>query len=191
MGDAPPPPERGDRRRPRLRFLAPVAVFFALVVMLGMGIGRDPTLVPSPLVGKALPGFDAEPLGGAPGARHSPADLAGEVWLLNVWASWCTSCLVEHGQIMWLAGQGLAVVGLNHKDADDDALAWLERHGDPFLFSFTDRDGAIGLDLGVYGVPETFLIDGSGTVVHKHIGPVLEADAAEILRKARLAKGGA
>lgn len=188
MGDGPAPGKEG---RPRLRFFAPVAVFFALVAMLGMGIGRDPTLVPSPLVGKPLPGFEAEPLGGPADGRRSPADLAGEVWLLNVWASWCTSCLVEHAQIMWLAGQDLAVVGLNHKDADADALEWLDRHGDPFRFSFVDRDGAIGLDLGVYGVPETFLIDGSGTVVHKHIGPVLEADAAEILRKARLAKGGA
>lgn len=184
-------PEKGAGR-PRLRFVLPLAVFLALVAMFGMGIGLDPSKVPSPFIGKQLPAFSARVLGAEEGAplRSAPADMAGKAWVLNIWASWCASCLVEHKHIVSLARQGMLVVGLNHKDTDEEAVAWLERNGDPFRFSLVDQDGAIGLDLGVYGVPETFLVGPDGTVLHKHIGPVLEPDVEEILEKARAAEEG-
>ena len=155
------------------RFL-PLAIFVALAALLAAGLRLDPRKVPSPLIGQAAPDFSLPRLDD-PTARVRPADFRGRVWLLNVWASWCASCIAEHPLLLELPSD-LTVVGLNYKDAAADAAAWLARRGDPYRLSAVDADGAAGLDWGVYGVPETFVIDGGGIVRHKHIGPLTRAD---------------
>jgi cytochrome c biogenesis protein CcmG/thiol:disulfide interchange protein DsbE len=149
-----------------------VAAFGALVLLLGVGLTLKPREVPSPLIGKPAPAFEL-PLLHAPDKSFAQKDMLGKVWVLNVWASWCPPCLVEHPVITALAQAKLApVVGLNYKDARDDALPWLKRNGDPFEFSVFDATGRIGIDYGVYGVPETYVIDRKGVIRYKHIGPL-------------------
>jgi cytochrome c biogenesis protein CcmG/thiol:disulfide interchange protein DsbE len=142
------------------------------VLLLGVGLTLNPREVPSPLIGKPAPAFEL-PLLHAPDKTFSQKEMLGKVWVLNVWASWCPPCLVEHPVVTALAQSRLApVVGLNYKDARDDALPWLKRNGDPFAFSVFDLDGRIGIDYGVYGVPETYVIDRRGVIRYKHIGPL-------------------
>jgi cytochrome c biogenesis protein CcmG/thiol:disulfide interchange protein DsbE len=149
-----------------------VAVFAALVVLLGVGLTLDPREVPSPLIGKPAPAFDL-PLLHAPDKTFAQKEMLGQVWVLNVWASWCPPCLEEHPVVSALASAKLApVVGLNYKDGRDDALSWLRKHGDPFAFTVFDGNGRIGIDYGVYGVPETYLIDRHGVIRYKRIGPL-------------------
>ena len=146
--------------------------FIALLGLLAAGLRLNPREVPSPLVGKPAPPFEL-PLLHAPDKRFTQKDMLGKVWVLNVWASWCPPCLVEHPVVTALAKSGIApVVGLNYKDAREDALPWLKRNGDPYQFSMFDANGRIGIDYGVYGVPETYIIDRRGLIRYKHIGPL-------------------
>ncbi len=155
-----------------------VGIFVALVALLGVGLTLNPREVPSPLIGKPAPAFEL-PLLREPDKVFSQKDMLGQVWILNVWASWCPPCLVEHPVVTALAKSGLApVVGLNYKDRREDALPWLARNGDPYQFSIQDFDGRIGIDYGVYGVPETYVIDQKGVIRYKHIGP-LDPEAAK------------
>jgi cytochrome c biogenesis protein CcmG/thiol:disulfide interchange protein DsbE len=161
------------------RFLLPLGVFLLLVLFLGAGLRLDPRAIPSPFIGKPAPPFTLARLHD-PSATISPADLRGRVWLLNVWASWCESCRAEHLVLMDLARrQAAPVVGLNYKDARADGLAWLREHGDPYLASAFDADGRIGIDYGVYGVPETFVIDKAGVIRLKHVGPLTQQVLAD------------
>lgn len=154
------------------RFLLPLGIFIALVALLAIGLTLNPREVPSPLIGKPAPAFAAPRLD-APDESFSPGDFAGKVWLLNVWASWCVSCREEHPLLVEFAKQGkVAIVGLNYKDDAEDARRWLSRFGDPYVFSVVDPNGKIGIDYGVYGVPETFLIDKQGIIRYKQIGPI-------------------
>ena len=154
--------------------LIPLGVFAVLVVFLAIGLTRDPREVPSPLIGKAAPAFVAPRLQ-APEQTFSGKDMLGKVWLLNVWASWCVACREEHPVLMAFAKtKTLPVVGLDYKDKPADGLKWLARFGDPYDLSITDQDGRIGINFGVYGVPETFLIDKQGVIRHKHIGAITE-----------------
>ena len=154
------------------RVLLPLGIFVLLVGFLAAGLKLNPREVPSPLVGKAAPAFQL-PLLAAPDKRFSPADMKGQVWLLNVWASWCVSCRDEHPVLVELSNRKLIpVLGLNYKDKNDEAQRWLKQFGDPYQLSVVDADGRIGIDYGVYGVPETYLIDGDGVIRFKHIGPV-------------------
>ncbi len=154
------------------RFLIPLIVFIVLAAFLWAGLGRDPREVPSPLVGKPAPAFTLPQLHDT-GKQFSAADMRGQVWLLNVWASWCVSCRDEHPVLVELAQSRVApIVGLNYKDQNPDALRWLAQFGDPYTLSITDADGRVGIDYGVYGVPETYVIDKAGTIRMKHIGPV-------------------
>jgi cytochrome c biogenesis protein CcmG/thiol:disulfide interchange protein DsbE len=156
-----------------------VGGFAALVALLGIGLTLNPREVPSPLIGKPAPAFEL-PLLHAPEKTFSHKDMLGRVWVLNVWASWCPPCLVEHPVVTGLANSGIApVVGLNYKDRREDALPWLKRNGDPYQFSLQDADGRIGTDYGVYGVPETYVIDRQGVIRFKHIGPLTPAVAAK------------
>ena len=155
-----------------MRFALPLGVFLLLVALLAVGLTLNPREVPSPLIGKPAPAFDL-PLLHAPERSFTQKEMLGKVWVLNVWASWCPPCLVEHPVVTALAKSGLApVVGLNYKDRREDALPWLKRNGDPFLFSVADADGRIAMDYGVYGVPETYVIDRRGVIRYKHIGPL-------------------
>ena len=146
--------------------------FALLVALLAAGLRLDPREVPSPLIGKPAPAFEL-PLLAAPNKSFSEKDMAGKVWILNVWASWCAPCLVEHPVITRLSKSGIApVVGLNFKDTREDALPWLARNGNPFQLTVFDASGRIGIDYGVYGVPETYVIDRQGVIRYKHVGPV-------------------
>ncbi|MCZ2136459.1 MAG: DsbE family thiol:disulfide interchange protein [Burkholderiales bacterium] len=153
------------------KFLLPVA-FFALAALLYFGLFRDPREVPSPLIGKPAPAFTLDTLAG-PAARFSPNDMKGKVWLLNVWASWCANCKDEHPDLMDLKRRGVVpVIGLNYKDKRELALDVLTKTGDPYLANAFDPEGRAALDWGVYGAPETFLIDGDGIIRAKHVGPI-------------------
>jgi cytochrome c biogenesis protein CcmG/thiol:disulfide interchange protein DsbE len=152
------------------RFLWPLAIFLVVVGFLYVGLGLNPREVPSPLVGRPVPAFEL-PLLEQPDKRFVPADMKGKVWLLNVWASWCVTCREEHPLLVDLANKKtLPILGLNYKDKRDEAKAWLKRFGNPYEFSVVDADGRIGIDYGVYGVPETYLIDAEGVIRFKHIG---------------------
>jgi cytochrome c biogenesis protein CcmG/thiol:disulfide interchange protein DsbE len=155
-----------------MKFLLPLAAFLVLVVFLAVGLNRDPREVPSPLVGKPAPAFDLPQLA-APDKRFATKDMQGKVWLLNVWASWCVSCRQEHPLLVELGKSGIVpIVGLNYKDQRADGLGWLKQHGDPYTLSAFDGDGRVGIDYGVYGVPETYVIDKAGVIRYKQIGPV-------------------
>jgi cytochrome c biogenesis protein CcmG/thiol:disulfide interchange protein DsbE len=172
------------------RYLIPLAVFAVLAGFLAVGLNLNPREVPSPLVGKPAPAF-TQPRLEAPEARVAHSELQGRVWVLNVWASWCVPCLAEHPLVTELArDSGVAVVGLNYKDKAEDATRWLARHGNPYTMVLTDRDGAVGIDYGVYGVPETFVVDRAGVIRHKHIGPITpQALRDEILPLVRRLNG--
>ena len=154
------------------RFLWPLGIFLLLVGFLAVGLKLNPREVPSPLVGKPAPAFEL-PMLHQPDKRFMPADMRGKVWLLNVWASWCVSCREEHPLLIDLSKKGtLPILGLNYKDQGDEALRWLKQFGDPYQLSAVDADGRIGIDYGVYGVPETYLIDAEGVIRYKQIGPI-------------------
>jgi cytochrome c biogenesis protein CcmG/thiol:disulfide interchange protein DsbE len=156
------------------RFLLPLLLFVLVVMLLAVGLNLNPREVPSPLVGKPAPAFQLPRLHQPQQAFH-PDALKGEVWLLNVWASWCVSCRDEHPLLLSLAKSNtVKIVGLNYKDKRDDALAWLNRFGDPYALSVADAEGKTGIDYGVYGVPETYVIDKQGVIRYKHIGPITE-----------------
>jgi cytochrome c biogenesis protein CcmG/thiol:disulfide interchange protein DsbE len=155
-----------------LRWFIPLGLFIVLAGFLFVGLGLNPREVPSPLIGKPAPAF-ALPVLHEPAKQMTPADLKGQVWMLNVWASWCVSCRVEHPLLVELSrSKAVPIYGLNYKDDPPEGIAWLKQHGDPYVASIVDRDGRVGIDYGVYGVPETFVIDKSGTIRHKHIGPI-------------------
>ena len=152
------------------RFLIPLAAFCVLVIFLAIGLTRDPRDVPSPLKDKPAPAFRLPQLAAAE-RSFSPEDMKGKVWLFNVWASWCVSCRQEHPLLVAFAKEGkVPVVGLNYKDQLPDAKNWLAKFGDPYVLSAVDADGRVGIDYGVYGVPETFLIDRHGVIRYKRIG---------------------
>lgn len=163
------------------RFHVPLGIFAVLMAFLVIGLTLKPQEVPSPLIGRSVPSFQLTQLH-APNQSFSPRDMAGRVWLLNVWASWCVSCRDEHPLLVQLArNRSLTLVGLNYKDKPEEATAWLQRHGDPYRLSLIDRDGRVGIDFGVYGVPETFVIDSNGIIRHKHIGPLTAESLSAII----------
>lgn len=152
------------------RHLWPLVIFLVLVGFLGVGLGLKPREVPSPLVNRSMPAFSLPTLD-QPERRLGPQDLLGQVYLINVWASWCTACQAEHPLLVDLARAGVVpIYGLNYKDGREDALRWLGRHGNPYKQSLSDTAGLVGLDLGVYGVPETYVVDRDGVIRHKHTG---------------------
>lgn len=154
--------------------LIPLGIFIVLVVFLAIGLTRDPHEIPSPLIGKAAPQFSA-PILQTPQQQFNSKDMLGQVWLLNTWASWCVACRQEHPILVEFAKtKSLPVIGLDYKDKDTDGLKWLDRLGNPYDLSVADRDGRIGIDFGVYGVPESFLIDKAGIIRYKQIGPITD-----------------
>ena len=158
-----------------LRFLIPLLVFGVLVVFLGRGLFLNPREVPSPLIDKPAPVFSLPQLHN-PTAQFSSREMLGKVWLLNVWASWCVSCRQEHPLLIELSRQHIVpIYGLNYKDQREDAIRWLRDLGNPYTLSAYDVEGRVGMDYGVYGVPETYVIDKQGIIRYKQIGPVTPA----------------
>lgn len=163
-----------------LKYLLPLILFIIMAIFLAIGLNLNPGEIPSPLLDKPMPVFSAPKLQ-APSEKLANTDLKGQVWLFNVWASWCVSCREEHPVLNELAQQkAVTIVGLNYKDDPAAAKNWLDTLGNPYNVSIMDQDGRIGIDWGVYGVPETFLIDKKGLVRYKHTGPVTVDDVQRI-----------
>jgi cytochrome c biogenesis protein CcmG/thiol:disulfide interchange protein DsbE len=185
------PPSAGKGGGLPWRFLLPLAGFFVLVAFLGVGLTLNPREVPSPLIGKPAPDFSAPRLDD-PSQVVRRDDLKGQVWVLNVWASWCAPCLEEHPALTAFAqSTTVPVIGLNYKDDRGAARSWLQRHGDPFRMSLQDLQGRTAIDFGVYGVPETFVIDREGIVRFKHVGVLTPQIVDERIRPliAELSRG--
>lgn len=165
--------------RTTVRFTAPLLVFVLLLVLLLAGLRLNPREVPSALIGMPAPGFSLARLD-RPEQMFTHESMRGQVWLLNVWASWCTACREEHPLLLEMArARDVTLIGLNYRDKADDAARWLQQYGDPYQVSIFDGDGRVGLDYGVYGVPETYVIDRAGVVRFKQTGPL----RAETLNK--------
>jgi len=180
-----------------MKFVLPLLLFLGISVFLFKGLGKDPSLLPSALLDQPVPVFVTDELvtgpAGAPTsttdndvASSAPsfdsASLDGNVWVLNIWASWCVACVTEHPLVKTLAQQaGVPVIGLNYKDTDDKAREWLARFGNPYTTIAADRNGRIGIEFGVYGVPETYIVDQHGTIRYKHTGPIDEEALQKIL----------
>jgi cytochrome c biogenesis protein CcmG/thiol:disulfide interchange protein DsbE len=155
-----------------MKFVVPLAVFIILSAFLMAGLGLDPHEVPSPLIDKPAPPFRLAELQN-PDQAFTPKDMLGRVWLLNVWASWCVSCRAEHTLLTALSRTGVVpIYGLAYKDTRENALAFLGSFGNPYVLSSQDRDGRVGIDYGVYGVPESYVIDKTGMIRFKQIGPI-------------------
>jgi len=178
----------------KARYLIPLAVFAVLVVFLAIGLSLDPRKVPSPLIDQPAPAFNLPRLH-VSDKTFSPQDQAGRIWLLNVWASWCGACRVEHPLLVEFSKQhqDIPIVGLNYKDEEVAAKGWLRSLGDPYRFSVVDQKGLAGIDWGVYGVPETFLIDTNNIIRYKVIGPVtrkiIDEELLPRIRRLRGEKG--
>jgi cytochrome c biogenesis protein CcmG, thiol:disulfide interchange protein DsbE len=173
------------------RFLLPLGAFFVLVAFLGVGLTLNPREVPSPLIGRPAPDFALQRLDN-PSEVVRRDDLKGQVWMLNVWASWCVTCLEEHPALSDFARTAtVPVIGLNYKDDAAAGRAWLQRHGDPYRMSLLDPQGRTGIDFGVYGVPETYVIDRQGVIRFKHTGALTPKIFEERIRPllAELSRG--
>jgi cytochrome c biogenesis protein CcmG/thiol:disulfide interchange protein DsbE len=165
----------------RLLYLMPVLVFAGVGIGLALGLTRDPSILPSALIGKPMPEFDLPPVEGVDRPGLSSADLKGQVVLVNVFASWCVPCRAEHPLLMRLADQGIAIYGINYKDKPGQIDAWLGELGDPFRRIGADQSGRVAIDWGVYGVPETFVIDAKGRIRQKFVGPLMPQDVDQTL----------
>ena len=172
-----------ERREHMFRpaFLIPLGLFLGLAVVLGWGLTLDPRNIPSPLIGKSVPDFELPPVQGRRLGLSSTA-LRGEVALVNVFASWCTACRAEHPLFMELARTDVVpIYGLNYKDQPADAAKWLDTLGDPYTRTGADIDGRVAIDWGVYGVPETFVVNAEGRIAYKHVGPVTDSILKETI----------
>lgn len=172
-----------------LKFLIPLLSFFVIASLLGIGLTMNPREIPSTMIDKPAPAFDL-PLLMDNSKRFKPSDLKGQRWVLNVWASWCVSCRIEHPVLNQLASNDVTIVGLNYKDEADNAKQWLAERGNPYQKSPMDAQGLAGINWGVIAVPETFVIDENGLVIFKHTGPV-SAEIAEQTIMPLLDKGRA
>lgn len=178
-----------SRRKPLLLSL-PLVGFLALLWVLWQGLGKDPTLLPSALIDRPLPPFRAPTLAD-PQRFVTPDDFKGNIALLNVWATWCPTCQAEHAALKALAAQGVVIYGVNYKDDRDKALAWLRQLGDPYRFTIDDAAGQLGIDLGVYGAPETYLLDARGVIRYRHVGALDEQIwQKDFLPRIRALEGG-
>ena len=184
----------------KARYLLPAAIFFAMVAIFGLvlyqiGQGRNIKDVPSPLIGKAVPQFEL-PLLLKPDQTFSSAELKGKVSLVNVWASWCVSCRYEHDLLVSMSRDtDISIIGINYKDEREDALKWLRDMGNPYEASIFDYDGRAAIDWGVYGTPESFIVDQQGIIRYKHTGPIsiekLETEILPLVRELRQQGGSA
>lgn len=169
----------------RVLYLLPLLLFAGLAVYFAIGLTKDPRTLPSVMIDKPVPAFDLPALrDGQPGLTQAEltALAAGQPLLINFWASWCAPCRVEHPLLMRLAREGVVLVGIDYKDTPTAGRAFLDQLGDPFRRTVMDRDGRIAIEFGVYGVPETYVIDRAGRIRHRHVGPITPADLEKTIR---------
>jgi cytochrome c biogenesis protein CcmG/thiol:disulfide interchange protein DsbE len=176
-----------------LRYLLPGAVFLVLVGFFFVGLQRDPRVVPSPLIGKPAPHFELESVE-EPVRKVSSQEFAGRMYVLNVWGTWCGGCREEHSALLAIERQGLVpIIGLNWKDDRALARRWLTELGDPYVVTAFDAEGRVAIDWGVYGAPETFLVDANGIILHKHLAPITleiwERDFVPLIKAAQQPQG--
>ena len=175
------PADRLADKPRRMVYLLPLAIFIALVVLFFIGLGLNPKLIPSPLIGKPTPAFSLPKLH-KPDELLQHTDLHGEVSLLNIWATWCPSCKQEHPILMQIAKtKEVPIYGLYYKDDPQLGVEWLQQYGNPYLANAVDVDGRVGIEWGAYGTPETFIIDQQGIIRYKHVGPVSWQDWQQTL----------
>lgn len=167
------PAQGSVARKNNLVRVLPVLLFLALAGLLFKGLGGDPQYLPSALVGQKVPAFELPTLHDA-SKTHNADDFLGAPLLINVWATWCPACRVEHGTLVRLAQAGVPIVGLNYKDERSLAIRYLAKYKDPFKWSVFDEEGSLGFDLGVYGAPETFFVDAQGIIQHRHVGVITD-----------------
>jgi len=172
----------------RLKLFVPLLLFAVLAIFLFRGLALDPRELPSALIDRPLPEFNLPALG--EDRNLSKADVVGQVSLFNVWATWCISCRVEHPYLQRLADAGVSIYGINYKDEDAAAIRWLQELGNPYRTNIVDTQGTLGLDLGVYGAPETYLVDADGVIRYRHVGVVNERVWKGILAPLYLEFGG-
>jgi len=172
----------------RLKLFIPLLLFVVLALFLFRGLSLDPKAMPSALIDQSLPRFSLPVLGTNATMTHK--DIVGEVAFLNVWATWCISCRVEHPYLTDLARRGVPIYGVNYKDEDAAALEWLSAYGDPYRASIADREGSFGLDLGVFGAPETYLLDRDGVIRYRHVGVVNDRVWTQVLQPLYTELGG-
>lgn len=166
----------------RLVFIAPVAAFGLIALGLIFGLGRDPSYVPSMLIDRPAPAFDLAPIAGYD-TGFASSDLGGEASLVNIFGSWCVSCEIEHPVLMAIAREGdVPIYGIDWKDKPGAGTAWLQRRGDPYTAIGDDASGRVAIDFGITGAPETFVIDKTGRIRHKHTGPITEAHWERVLK---------
>jgi cytochrome c biogenesis protein CcmG/thiol:disulfide interchange protein DsbE len=165
----------------RLVFVLPALIFVGVGIGLAVGLTRDPSTLPSALIDRPVPSFELPPIEGMAGGGLTSADLAGEVSLLNVFASWCVPCRAEHPLLLGLSERGVVINGINYQDPAAQAAGWLDELGDPFARIGADRSGRVAIDFGVYGVPETFVIDRAGRIRHRHVGPLQPRDVEKTI----------
>ena len=165
----------------RLLYLLPILVFVGVGIGLAVGLTRDPSTLPSALLDQPVPPFALPPIEGLPGEGLTSADLEGEVSLVNVFASWCVPCRAEHPLLLGLAERGVVINGIDYKDPPGQAAGWIAELGNPFARIGADRDGRVAIDWGVYGVPETFVIDREGRIRYRFVGPLQPRDLEETL----------
>lgn len=176
----------------RIGHVLPLGLFAVIALALGVGLTLDPRLIPSALIGEPVPDFSLPPVDGRPDGLAAADLRTGEVAIVNVFASWCGPCRIEHPLLMEVARSGAVPVhGINYKDLPRNALAWLERYGDPYRRVGSDRNGRVSMDWGVYGVPETFVVDRRGRIAYRHVGPMMPEDVhRRILPLVRELQGG-
>ena len=163
----------------RLSFI-PILIFIAILFFLYSGLSKDPTLIPSPLIGKPMPEFSSPTL--FDDNEITNHDLIGEIYILNVWGSWCYACSLEHNHLIDIYSRGtIKIYGLNYKDDKNSAINWLKERGNPYKKNIFDNNGNIAINLGVYGAPETFLINEKGIIIHKYVGPIDENYYNEVI----------
>ena len=163
------------------RFILPLGIFIILLVFLGVGLRLNPHDIPSPFIGKPAPAFTLQQLSD-PEKTISPSDMRGRVWMLNVWASWCVSCREEHPVLLEFSKKAVVpLIGLNYKDTRKEGLGMLMKEGNPYTVSGFDADGNVGINYGVYGVPETFVVDKNGIIRKKFTGPITPEIISETL----------
>ncbi len=164
-----------------LRYMVPLGIFLVMSVFLYRGLSIDPKKIPSPYIDKPAPAFSLPTLQDAD-VMFGPEDMKGQVWILNVWATWCNACAAEHEMLNILAKRGgIKIVGLDWKDERQDALNWLANRGNPYVITVFDKKGGVAIDWGVYGAPESFVVDKKGIVRYKHVGPIGIEDARDTI----------